>query len=243
MPDLVEPGRQHVHQEPPDKLLGAQRHHFFLVVVLAVLVSEGDLSVSDVEDSPVADGDAVGVPAEVLEHLFGATHRGFCVGHPSGFVQFAQQGFERAVLGKRRCAAVIFQSSGLPHLLEGGQKLAPEQSGHYPDGNKKAFFGGLPGSVWQHAAARHDTVDMGVEVQLLSPGVEDCEHSRPGAEPLGLPGQLVEGFPGTAHEQVVEGHIVAQEQGVERMWDGEHDMEIGRVEQFAHALLHPLDLR
>ncbi len=97
------------------------------------------------------------------------THGGFCVHHPACFVQFAQQGLERAVFGKGCFAPVIFQASRLPHLFERGQELAPEQGGHDPDGNKKTFLGGLPTAVGQHPAPRHDTVDVRVKVQFLHP--------------------------------------------------------------------------
>ena len=80
-----------MHQKTPDKLLHTQGHHFFLIVVLAVLISEGDPAIGDGQDAPVADGDAMGVPAEVFEYLGRAPHRGFGIDHPTRFIQAVEQ--------------------------------------------------------------------------------------------------------------------------------------------------------
>lgn len=127
MPDFVKSGRQHVQQESPDKLVGVQGQHFLAVIVAAVFISESDLAVGDAEEAAVADGDSVGVPSEVFEHLFGAAHWCLCINHPPGFIQIFEQGFECAGFGKRRRAPVVFQAAGLSHLLEGSKELAPEQ--------------------------------------------------------------------------------------------------------------------
>ena len=37
--DFVKPGRQYMHQKASDKLFHFQGQHFFLIVILAVLVS------------------------------------------------------------------------------------------------------------------------------------------------------------------------------------------------------------
>jgi hypothetical protein len=42
----------------------------------------GDPGVLDVDDAPVADGDAVGIASEVLEYLLGRAERGFGVDDP-----------------------------------------------------------------------------------------------------------------------------------------------------------------
>ena len=53
--DFVKPGRQYMHQKASDKLFHFQGQHFFLIVILAVFVSERDFAVCDVQAAPTTD--------------------------------------------------------------------------------------------------------------------------------------------------------------------------------------------
>ncbi len=66
MPDSYVSMREHVEEEPPDKLVGLDGHGLLFVAIGVVPPAEGDLAVMKREDAVVADGDPVGVPAEVL---------------------------------------------------------------------------------------------------------------------------------------------------------------------------------
>lgn len=58
--------REHMEEEPPDKLLGLDGHGLLFVAIGVVPPAEGDLAILEGKDAVVADGDPVGVPAEVL---------------------------------------------------------------------------------------------------------------------------------------------------------------------------------
>jgi hypothetical protein len=71
--NALEAGRQDVEEKTAQKLLGAQLHGLVFVGVGVVLVREAYDAVAEVNEAPVADGDAVGVAAETFEHHFGTT--------------------------------------------------------------------------------------------------------------------------------------------------------------------------
>jgi hypothetical protein len=71
MPDLHEPVRQYVKQEPPDKLIGFKRHDLAFVVISIVSPPEGDLIVFELYEPVVADRDPVGVSAEIFQNVLG----------------------------------------------------------------------------------------------------------------------------------------------------------------------------
>ena len=74
--------RQHVEEEPPDELSCFDRHNLLLVPVSIVSPPEGDLAVLELEDAVIADGNSVGIPAEVLQNPFGPGKRRLAVGEP-----------------------------------------------------------------------------------------------------------------------------------------------------------------
>jgi len=57
---------QHVKKEPSDKLICLQGHRLLTVVVGIIPPAEGNITVSDGEDSVITDGDSMGMSAEVL---------------------------------------------------------------------------------------------------------------------------------------------------------------------------------
>ncbi len=77
MTDAVEPVRHGVLQEAPDELVGGQRHHLSFRLVAVVLPGEADLTVVEPGQAAIGDGDAMGIAAEVGEHLLRAGERTF----------------------------------------------------------------------------------------------------------------------------------------------------------------------
>ena len=68
----MEAVRQGVQQEAADELVGIEGHHLGLAVRSVVLPGEADLAVGERDQPAVGDGDAMGVAAEIGQHLFGA---------------------------------------------------------------------------------------------------------------------------------------------------------------------------
>ena len=73
---------QDMKQKPSDELVSFQRHGFLTVLVCIIPPQEGNMAVTDVEDAVVADGDPVGISAQVLKDPLNAIERGLAIDDP-----------------------------------------------------------------------------------------------------------------------------------------------------------------
>jgi len=97
--DLLEALGQHMQQETPYKLLNGTLFRLDLgfaldIFIVVILVGETDLTVFYRQDTPVADGDAVTVAAQILNHRFGAGKRRLAVNVPGDGLLFLHEGLE-----------------------------------------------------------------------------------------------------------------------------------------------------
>jgi len=67
MTDATEAIGQHVHEEATNELGRIERHHTGLAARAVVLPAEADAAIGAVEETSVGDGDAMSVPAEIVE--------------------------------------------------------------------------------------------------------------------------------------------------------------------------------
>src|SRR3974377_1112407 len=91
---------------------------------------------------------------------------------------------------------------------EGGvqsrQKLTPEHATEDAFGQEKVVGADDPVALVQRQSApRHDAMDVRMEVEFLSPGVERHEHTDLGPQVFGISGQLNQGFRSSLHQQAV----------------------------------------
>ena len=86
MSNAVEAGREHVEQHAADELGRRQRHGLLArrASPAVVGVAEAHGVVVEAAQALVADGDPVGVAAEVVEDLFGAGEGSLRIDHPFG---------------------------------------------------------------------------------------------------------------------------------------------------------------
>ena len=68
MSDLHKPFRQYMKQETPDKLHSGQRHDFFFSAIGVIPPFECDLSVPDIQDPVVGNGDPVSISPEIMDY-------------------------------------------------------------------------------------------------------------------------------------------------------------------------------
>ena len=84
-----------------------------------------------------------------------------------------------------------------------------------------------------------DAVDMGMEVQLLPPGMEDLDDAWGGAQELPVRGELQEGLCGASVEEGVQKGLVGVDQSVQLYRDGEDHMEIRGIDDLGLAGINP----
>jgi hypothetical protein len=80
--NALKTGRHGVLEETADELLGGEGHHLGLVAIAIILPFEGDLAVFQSQEAPVGDGHAVGIAAEILQHVLRSAKRRLSVDHP-----------------------------------------------------------------------------------------------------------------------------------------------------------------
>ena len=233
MADPHEPRRQHVQQQPPDELQRRQRHDPLPVAMGIVLVTEADHAVLEVEQAGIADRHAMRVPRQILQHLFGAAERPLGVDDPVGA--------ERPLTTPARTGRTPRKRSRLwrtPHGGPPGTCRETPGSGPAPAGRSRRERP-PSGSVRRQPAARHDAMDVRVELQILAPGVQHRQHAGLGTQVLGIGGHLEQGLGGGPQEQVVDDPRIGQCDRVEGIREREDEMEIRHREQFRGAGLQP----
>ena len=82
-------------------------------------------------------------------------------------------------------------------------------------------------------------MDVGMQEQVLSPGVQDADHANLCAQVFAIDSDLQQGLRAGGEQQVLEQTRVLQRQHIEFVGHGEHDMEVTGGQEFAFAGRHP----
>ena len=82
VPNALEAVGQHVEQEAPDEFIGRQGHCLDVSAGPIVFPLETNLTVLDVQQAVVRDGDAVSISAHIVEDLVRTGERAFGINHP-----------------------------------------------------------------------------------------------------------------------------------------------------------------
>jgi hypothetical protein len=126
-------------KEPSDKLARLQRHGLLTVVVCIISPVKRNIAVLDGEDAVVADGDPVGISAEILKDPRGAIKGRFAVDDPLLMVKMFPEGFEGSGFLEMADATGEYEISRFEAVVEEVKELASEQRRHDPYGNEEAF--------------------------------------------------------------------------------------------------------
>src|SRR5579863_8744621 len=130
-----------MEQEAAQKLVDSQSHDPFLVAVSGIAPAEGDIALGESDQPGVGDGDAMGVCAEIAQHMFGAAERLLGVDNPVVAKQGTQPGGEGAWLCKVQQVAVELEFTAIEGAANCGDELAPEDAAEHADGKEE----GTPG--------------------------------------------------------------------------------------------------
>jgi hypothetical protein len=85
-----------VKKKPSDELVRLERHGLFTVIVGIISPEKRDIAVLVGKDAIIADGDPVGISAEVLKDTFGATEGRFAIDDPLLFTELFPEDLEVA---------------------------------------------------------------------------------------------------------------------------------------------------
>jgi len=89
------------------------------------------------------------------------------------------------------------------------------------------------------SAGGDDTVDMGMELEFLVPGMEHAEEADLGSEMGGIARDLQQGFGAGPKQQTIDDFLVLQSQRSQLRRQGEDHVDVGRGQQFTTTRRDP----
>jgi hypothetical protein len=93
--------------------------------------------------------------------------------------------------------------------------------------------------IKRESARRDETVDMGMKLELLVPGVEHAEEADLSSEMSGVASDFEKRFCAGTKQQTIDHFFVLQSQHSQLRRQSEDDMDVGRGEKFAAPGLDP----
>jgi hypothetical protein len=102
-----------------------------------VAPAKGDFLVGERDESVVGDGYAMGVTAQIAEHILGASEGSFRVDHPVPSEQWSQPGSKGFGLSEKLQVSMKVELAVLEGTFECLVELAAEDATQYFDGKKE----------------------------------------------------------------------------------------------------------
>src|SRR5271165_3808794 len=181
------------------------------VLVSRIPPAKRDLALGQGDEPVIGDGDAVGVSAEITQGMLGTTEGRFAIDHPVMPEQWAEPSGEDLGLSEPFQIAIEAELSFAAGALQRSHELTAKNSAQHLDGKKEASAGSNPVSVVEREpAGRHHTMDMGMMLEPLIPGVQHAEETDVGAQVSGIARNFEQGCGASAEQQVVDDLLVLQ---------------------------------
>src|SRR5437773_7028836 len=89
--------------------------------------------------------------------------------------------------------------------------------------------------IWRKPTRGNDAVNVGMQQQVLSPGVQDADHTDLGSQVFRIRCDFQQGLCAGGEQQIVKQARVLQGQDIQFVRHGEHGMEIAGSQEFALA--------
>src|SRR3984957_20358907 len=126
------------------------------------------------------------------------------------------------------------------YSLQEIEKLAAEDAAEDLDREEEGIFRMNPARVaWIETARGNDAVEMRMQSQVLSPGVQNAEEADLGSEVLGVGRNFEHGLSAGAGEEIVERAGVVVTERIQLVGQGKDDVEVGHAEQILFAPCQP----
>jgi len=204
---------EQMQEEAAQELIQGYGPQFLLIVVSRVPPAKGDLAVGQRDQSMVGDGDAMGVTAEIVEHILGAPEGWLGVDYPVFAKQRSQPGGEEFGLREPRQIPGKVQLVSLKGQLESGDELAAKHLPEHGNGEKEARVRSNPaGVIEREPAGGNNAVDMRMNLKLLVPGVEHTEKADLSSEMSGVASDCKKSFCAGTKQQTIDHFFVLQSQ-------------------------------
>ena len=181
----------------------------------------------------VGDGHAMGVAAQVLQHILRATEETFQIDHRVVPVQGSQSGSRDFGLRKKLQISRAAELAILESLLENVDELAAKNFLQHFLGKKVVVSSANPAGVIEgETAGRNDTMTVGMKFELLAPGVQHAEEANLSAEVSQIASDFQKGVGTGAEQEIVEDLLVLQSQWRQAAGGGEDHVQVAGREKF-----------
>src|SRR5271163_1045341 len=132
----------------------------------------------------VGDGDAMGIAGQVMQHMLWTAEGWLGINDPVLVIKCAQEDGEALLFLERPALAEEAQLMAGKEAPQSGDELAAEDAAEHLDRQQEAGTGSDPARVVRCEASRYHTVDVRMWSEGLSPGVQDGQEAKLGAEML-----------------------------------------------------------
>jgi len=188
----------------------------------------------------VGDGHAMGVAAEILQHILGATEGTSQVDHPVLSKQWPEPSSEDLGFGEE---LQVFGEAELPileGLPEGRDELATKNLTQYRFGQEVVVRRADPaGVIERETSGGHHAMDMGMKPELLVPGVQHTEETNLCTEVSGIASDFEKSFRAGTKQEIVDHLFVLQHHWGQVAGECEDHVQVARGEQFSsRAAIH-----
>ena len=160
----------------------------------------------------VGDGHAMGVTAQITEHMLRASERWFRVDHPVLSEQWSQPGSKGFRLSEELQISMKVEPAVVKGALECRDELAAKDATEHFDGKKEGVAWFAPaGVIGRQSTGRHHAMHMRVKFEFLTPGVQHAEEADLCAKMFGIAGNFAQCFCTGSEQEVVDDLLVLQE--------------------------------
>ncbi len=180
------------------------------------------------------------IAAEILQDVLGSAEGWFGVDDPVFAEERTQPGREELGMGEWCEFSGQVQLTALEGRLQASDELAAKHAPQHRDRNEEAWVGSNPaGVIAGESASGNDTVDMGMQLEFLGPGMEHAEEADLGSEMGGIACDLQQGFSAGPKQQTIDNLLVLQSERSQVRRQGEDDVDVGRGQQFTTTRRDP----
>jgi len=181
----------------------------------------------------VGDGHAMGVAAQILQHVFGAAEGAFGVDHPVLAEEQSPPRSESFRLGEWSEVSMEVQLAILKSLFEAVGELAAKDSRQHLEGKKESVLGFYPvGVIGTQPTGGNDAMHMGMQGKLLTPGMQHAEETDLRTEVSGIASHFEKSFRTDTKQQAIDEFLVLQRQGCQLRRKREDHVNVARREEF-----------
>lgn len=237
--DLLETGREHVHEETAYELHAGDGDLPFGIPGPPAPGREGDGILSQREDPAVGDGDLMGVTAEIFDGVPKPVKGSLYVGAPvlkvKGIPEFSPPaGVPQLFMGGGENQPPVLEK-GLEAREELPLELVPEDL----HADEEILLHCPDPVVRRKPAAGNDAVHVHVVIEFLVPCVEHLYDAGDRAEMFFIGGKFQKRLRTAPVEETVEQRLVGIKERIELMGERKDHVEVRGVNDLGPALVHP----